>query len=204
MNNQPRPIVAAFDFDGTVSYRDTLLPFIFFVHGYFNGTLRLLSLLPTFILYVFGSKGRQETKEAVLARCFSAWSLHDLRRVGASYAKERLPALLRPEALSRLQWHLGEGHRCVLVSASLDIYLEPWTRQVGFDDLLSSRLMTDAEGLVSGKLVGRNCWGAEKIRLLEDLLGPREDYQLYAYGDSRGDYELLESADWAFYREMPA
>jgi phosphatidylglycerophosphatase C len=90
-----------------------------------------------------------------------------------------------------------------VISASLDIYLEPGAQAVGVDQVLCSSLRSDRAGRVSGRLAGANCFGPEKLRRLQDSLGDRSGYILYAYGDSRGDRELLASADHAFYRTMP-
>jgi phosphoserine phosphatase len=73
-----------------------------------------------------------------------------------------------------------------------------------FDACLSSRLSLDAQGCVTGKLLGSNCWGIEKVARLQDWLQrPRNTYTLYAYGDSRGDLELLAAADHPYYRIIP-
>jgi HAD superfamily phosphoserine phosphatase-like hydrolase len=91
----------------------------------------------------------------------------------------------------------------VVISASLDIYVRPWAIKAGFADVIATHLETREDGRVTGKLSGANCFGAEKVRRLEALLGPRSGYTLYAYGDSRGDKELLLSADYPYYRKIP-
>ncbi len=103
--------------------------------------------------------------------------------------------------MTRLHWHQRQGHRCVLVSASMDIYLKPWAAAAGFDDVVCSTLEFH-DGRVTGRLAGGNCYGDEKARRLAQLLG-EQDYTLYAYGDSRGDKELLAMADYGYYRWMP-
>jgi len=105
--------------------------------------------------------------------------------------------------MRRLAWHKQQGHRCVVISASLDLYVRPWAIKEGFDDVIATLLDVKGDGCVTGKLSGANCFGIEKVRRLETLLGSREDYSLYAYGDSRGDRELLSFADYAYYRQIP-
>jgi phosphatidylglycerophosphatase C len=125
-----------------------------------------------------------------------------LQQYAQQFAEQKLPSLLRSEAMQRLAWHRQQGHRCVVVSASLEIYLRPWASTAGFDDILGSRLETLADGRTTGNLLGENCFGAEKMRRLETLLGSRDGYTLYAYGDSRGDKELLSAADYPFYKKF--
>jgi len=198
-------VVAAFDFDGTITSRDTLLPFLIYAAGT-GPTLRKISKLsPGFFGYLINLVSRQDIKEQVLTRFFSGMPMDQLQELGEAFAKsDILKKLVYGSALKRLEWHRRQKHRCVLVSASIDAYLEPWSKLYGFDDLVCSKMQVDTYGIVTGKLEGNNCWGAEKVVRLEELLGPREGYTLYAYGDSRGDRELLESADYAFYRKIPS
>jgi len=129
--------------------------------------------------------------------------MEKLREEGERFAALVLPGLLRHEALQRLAWHQRQGHHCVAISASLELYVRPWAIKAGFDDVIATRLEMRDDGCTTGKLSGANCFGIEKVRRLETLLGPREAYSLYAYGDSRGDRELLSSADYAYYRTIP-
>ena len=80
----------------------------------------------------------------------------------------------------------------------MDLYLEPWAKLNHFDDLICSRLEIDGSQKITGKLKGLNCWGPEKSRRLLELLGPKENFVLYAYGNSRGDHEMLELSDYPF------
>ncbi len=81
----------------------------------------------------------------------------------------------------------------MLVSASLSLYLEPFADAVGFDDVIATRLEEDS-GYLTGRLYGRNVRGPEKAARLRGLLGP-DLAELWAYGDSAGDRQLLEMAD---------
>lgn len=197
-----RSIVAAFDFDGTLTYEDTLVPFLRFTSGTALTYGKLALELPTLTSYVLGLASRQETKEAILRRFLANKSLHAAQEMGRTFAHEQLPNLVKPKALKKVGWHLERGHRCILVSANLDLYLEPWAKHVGFHHVICSQSEVNERGVLTGNLRGLNCWGSEKIRRLNDFLGPRENYLLYAYGDSKGDRELLAAADFAFYRTM--
>lgn len=201
-NKDERPVVAAFDFDGTLTYRDTLSSFLLYAAGPLKTTWCLLLQLPILVAFVLGRASRQEVKERVLKQFFAGESMDKLRHMGKIFAKEQLSRHLRPESMERLKWHLQQGHRCVLVSASVDVYLEPWAKSAGFSDALTSKVAFDAEGNVTGKLIGLNCRCQEKVRRLRELLGPLEKYHIYAYGDSRGDKEMLAIADHPYYRKM--
>lgn len=195
--------VAAFDFDGTLTYHDTLMPFLRYCRGDLRTLWNLCAASPRFALGLMQGLPRQALKECILTQFFGGELLSHLKNQGAAFAANVLPSHIKPEGLQRLRWHQSQGHRCVLVSATLDVFLVPWAESVGFDHILSSRLVTDGNGIVTGRLVGNNCWGPEKVRRLEELLGPRAGYTLYAYGDSRGDQEMLAFADYPFHKTMP-
>jgi phosphatidylglycerophosphatase C len=98
--------------------------------------------------------------------------------------------------LQRLREHQQKGHYCVLVTASLTIYTRPWAEELGFQHVLGSELQFDQAGCATGMLVEGNCYGPEKERRLRAILPA--DARLYAYGDSRGDQEMLAMADRAW------
>ncbi len=198
-----RPVVAAFDFDGTLTRRDTLLPFLWQMAGPGTYLLKMLRLLPTLAAYQLGLMRNDIAKEKVLKCFFCGMEEETLRQQGAYFATHILPRMLRPQAMHRLQWHKQQGHHCVVISASLELYVQPWAQGAGFDDVIASRLMLREDGRIAGSLADGNCYGAEKVRRLQALLGAKEAYTLYAYGDSRGDKELLAMADHAYYRKMP-
>jgi HAD superfamily hydrolase (TIGR01490 family) len=197
-----KPVVAAFDFDGTLTYRDALLPFLISVLGPVHTFSKILLQVPSILGFVCGYVSRQQTKEGILTKTIGGMSKDQLFQQGNQYAAGALNRLVKPEALERLRWHQSQGHRCVLISATLDVFLEPWSKREGFQDLICSQLEVDQQRRVTGRLVGLNCWGPEKTRRLIDLIGPKETFTLYAYGDSRGDRELLELADYPYYRRF--
>jgi phosphatidylglycerophosphatase C len=198
-----KPVVAAFDFDGTITHRDTMFPFLRHAVGAAGFARAAILSTPVLSAYALGWMANDVAKARTLARFIGGRDLADLQEHGRSFARERLPRLVRPRALERLRWHQEQGHRCVIISASLDLYVEPWAASLEIDEVLCTRLQVNEAGCVSGALATPNCYGVEKLRRLERAFGPRGDYVLYAYGDSRGDRELLQAADYAWFRTMP-
>lgn len=199
----PRPVVAAFDVDKTLIRRDSFMPFLLFVAGPWRFMGNLVPLVPALIAYVLGRRGAHETKARVVARFFAGADPAPLREAAERFAAGPMWRMVRPGALARLRWHQAQGHRCVLVSASPELYLRPFARRLGIADVLSTRFAERPDGRLSGELLGANCRDAEKVRRLEALLGPRDGYELHAYGDSRGDREMLAFADHPHFRSFP-
>ena len=166
---QNKPVIAAFDFDGTLTRHDTLIPFLWHIAGPVKFLLKISLMAPTLLAYALGLIRNDIAKIKVL-RCFLAnMEMSRLNQYALQFAEKKLPALQRDVAMQRLQWHKKQGHRCILVSASLEIYLRPWATKLGFSDILGSRLEQIDNNRTSGKLLGENCFGPEKMRRIESL-----------------------------------
>ena len=187
--------VAAFDFDGTIARRDSLGPFLARVAG-LGGLTRALEMhTPRIAAVALGRADRNTTKEAVMTSVLGGRTAGSISGAGRAYADhlwERQK--FRPEMLERLRWHRDAGHEIVIVSASLDSYLTPLAPRLGVDHVISTSLEVDDHGLVTGRLVGGNVRGPEKASRLRAWLGDGP-VELWAYGDSSGDNELLAMAD---------
>lgn len=207
MSDQP-VVVAAFDFDGTLTRRDTLLPYLARVVGWPRFALALLRGLPWLVGHAFRLVPNHVAKARLLRLTLAGTALETIDAWNQRWLAESLPWQLQPWTLERLAWHRQSGHCCVLVSASPDIYLEPVARQLQFDALLCTR-MEVLDCRLTGEMSSPNCHGEQKvIRLkawLADRFGPHVDRRLtlYAYGDSRGDLPMLQMAAHAFYRGSP-
>lgn len=155
-------IIAVFDFDHTLTNRDSLIPFLFYCQGLWKTSYHLAALSPTFIKFLLGNLSRQATKEKIITRFIGGWKFADVQAWGEKYAKKELDHYLKAEAMQRLAWHQAQGHRCLLVSASLEFYLKPWAKRHGFEEVLASCLELTSTSHVTGRLEGLNCWGLEK------------------------------------------
>lgn len=195
------PVIAAFDFDGTLTTKDSLLPFLVHLNGWPRTLLKMAKIAPSLIGFSLGKVERQDVKEAILTEFLSELSLATVKREAEIYSKGKLDTFLNPKMIERLKWHQDQGHQCVIVSASIDLYLIPWAIRYRLDKVISSQLEIKGD-FITGRLKDQNCWGPEKVRRLLEVVGPKNTFYLYAYGDSRGDQELLELADQSFFIDV--
>ena len=187
--------VAAFDFDGTIAQRDSLGPFLARVAGLGRLTRAIALHSPRIAAVALGRADRDATKEAVVTSVLGGRTAGSVSGAGRAYADHLWERQnFRPEMLERLRWHHDAGHDIVIVSASLDSYLVPLAPRLGVDHVISSSLEVDQHGLVTGRLIGGNVRGPEKASRLQAWLGDGP-VELWAYGDSSGDDELLAMAD---------
>ena len=129
---------------------------------------------------------------------FEGWDEAEFDRQGEAFAKQELQGLIRPAAWTYLQERLSPHNERVVVSASMEAWLKPWCDLHGIA-LLCTR-MERREGKITGRFATPNCYGAEKVRRLEHAFDLKGYKEIHAFGDSRGDRELLAFADHGFYR----
>ena len=192
-----KQIIAAFDFDGTITTKDTFVPFLYRAFGYRRTLKAFVQNFPAAMHAGNKFFDRDIYKERVVHALFSGESVERLSKLGVRYAGTLKP-LFRFDALQRIEWHKSNGHRCILVSASLNLYLEEVARILGFDDTLCTTLSCNQE-IFNGFLQGGNCRCMEKINRLQLLLGDLKSYEIYAYGDSAGDREMIAAADHSYF-----
>lgn len=193
-----QPTLAAFDFDGTLTRGESFFRFLAFATPWYRFIFCLLLSLPVLLLYVGRLMDNESAKVRVLRIFLKGRPLAEVEAAGKRFAQTRIAATLRPEAVARLRGHQKQGHVCVLVSATLAVYLRPWARDMGFDQVLATELAVDARGRVTGELATPNCYGPEKAARLRQHYGVSAIKA--AYGDSAGDREMLAMAEQPFYR----
>lgn len=191
--------IAAFDFDGTLTQRDTLLPFLVHVCGARRVARAVGRVAPVAARARVGRLEselhlRDAVKERLLAELLAGRRSTWLDEAGAAYARS-LPGRLRPPLAAQVAWHRSAGHELVIVSASLGAYLRPFAQAEGFHHVIAVELEAGPDGVLTGALVGPNVRGPEKAVRLRRWLGGHQPDLLWAYGNSSGDAELLAMAD---------
>ena len=197
--------IAAFDFDGTLSRRDTLVPFLAMAAGRarFAQACARLGLLGA--RRKLPARDRDRVKEELIRLLFAGRSEDELRHLGEQYSRDLLAGELRPEVLQRLEQHLEASHEAVFVSASLVYYLEPLAERLGMQQVIAVEPAV-VDGRLTGDLAHPNVRAEQKaIRLREWLANgsapsdPENGTEIWAYGNSSGDHALLEMADHRFW-----
>ncbi|WP_321957962.1 HAD family hydrolase [Paraburkholderia bannensis] len=192
-------VIAAFDFDGTITTSDSFRAFMLDAAGSTRFVLAALRCLPWLAGIAPGWSDRGRTKARFLRAALGPVRRDALEAAAQRFVDKGLPDLLRPEMLARIREHQALGHEVVLVSASPSIYLRKWAPTVGIATVLASELDW-RDGVYTGRLAGRNCWGPEKVARLRAWWGDKAPATLYAYGDSRGDREMAQLANHAWIR----
>jgi phosphatidylglycerophosphatase C len=187
-----RPIVA-FDFDGTLTWRDSFPAFLFWRAGPMRYALGMAGVAPAALAYGF-DRNRARLKAALVRRFLAGASREGLSGDADRFAASQSRRLLRPDALRC--WNLWREReaRLVIVTASPEILVAPFAHGLGAERVIGTRLAFGRDGRLTGALDGANCRGPEKVARLRQAFG--NDVRLEAaYGDSDGDTEMLTLTD---------
>ena len=182
----------AFDFDGTLTTRDTLIAFIRYACGTPRFLLGFLLHAPLLVLMKLRLYSNGKAKLRLFSWFFRGMPIEIFDALCQSFALSHRH-LLRPETVRLLQQALSEGSEVLIVSASIDNWVQPFFPAV---TVLGTQIEV-IDGRLSGRFLTPNCYGQEKVRRILALHPDRSAYRLTAYGDSRGDRELLAFADVA-------
>jgi len=195
-------ILSLFDFDGTITTDDSLIKFIRFVVGDVKTIWGMILLLPMLIRYKLKFIPNYKAKQRIFSYFFKGMCEHQFQKVAKEYSLKYIDTILRPKAMQKIAWHKEQGHKVVIVSASIECWLKPWCDQNGLDLIATKIEMKD--GTVTGKFLTKNCYGIEKVNRLKEIYNLSDYNYIYAYGDSHGDKEFLALADESFYKPFRA
>lgn len=191
------PDLALFDFDGTLTTRETFPAFM----RYAVVRPRLLAggvlLAPVVFGYRRGWVAGNPTRASIVQMGLRGVDASHLRVQGQAFARDVLPGVLRVEAMARLAWHRERGDRVVVVSGGLDVYLAPWCAGQGVELLCS--VLAERGGRITG-YAGPQCVGEEKVRRVHALCDLQAYAAIHAYGDTHEDLAMLAMAHHRTYR----
>lgn len=187
--------VVVFDFDGTLTKKDTFVAFIRYACGNRAFVLGFLWYAPLLMLMILHLYPNDKAKQRVFSHFFKGMSLKTFDNLCQRFARDNRH-LLRPQGIQTLQQAQVDGSDVFIVSASIDNWVEPFFPET---KVLGTQVEVK-DGRLSGRFLSKNCYGQEKINRLLEKYPHREEYHLTAYGDSQGDKELLAFADESHFK----
>ena len=200
-------VVAAFDFDGTLTKRDTLLPFLACGLGWPKLLLALTLCSPWLAAFALRLIPNHVAKQRLMLFTLKRKSVAEVDEWTSRWLAQSFPGQLQSWTMARLDEHQQQGHCCVMVSASPDIYLKRVAQELGFDALLCTEMAVESE-LLTGQMKTPNCHGEQKVLrlkawMVERFGGNTNAQVVFAYGDTSGDIPMLRLAAHPFYRRKP-
>ena len=185
---------ALFDFDGTITTKDTLFDFIRFTYGRCGLAKCLLLNVWNLSLYAAKLRSNERAKEIMLATMIKETSSAVFEEQCKRYSMERVPQIIKENTKEIIEKHLTDGETLFIVSASPENWIRPWAMKNGFTEVIATKL-EEKDGMLTGKFASRNCYGEEKVNRLKEFFTDRQQVYITAYGDSNGDKPMLNYAN---------
>ena len=192
--------IYAFDFDGTLTDCDSLIAIIRYMSGNGKLILWILTHIHLLVLMKAGLYSNNKLKQQLCRHIFAGMSVEAFTAKAEAFALS-YNHIIRPEAKPLIKSALADGATVCIISASPSIWVKPFFHDCPGIDFLCTELETD-NGVITGRFLGSNCYGQEKVNRLISRYPDRGNYELIAFGDSRGDRELLAFADKANFRRL--
>jgi phosphatidylglycerophosphatase C len=193
-----RRYIAFFDFDGTITSKDTLLELIRYQKGSFQLYAGFFIHSPWLIAYKLGLVSNHVAKQKILRFFFRKDPASQFQLRCDEFASKILPRLIRPKALKEIRILQKMGAEVVIVSASAGNWIQPWSESIGVR--LIATVLETKKGMLTGRIEGRNCHGKEKPKRIIKEYVLDEFEECYAYGDTKGDKPMMSLASHAFYK----
>lgn len=189
--------IAFFDFDGTITTKDTLLEILKFRKGRWGFYIGFALQAPWLVAYKLGLISNQTAKEKVLAYFFKNMPVQAFQNLCDDFAAQQLPQLIRPKALAEIEKLKALNATIVIVSASAENWIAYWCRQHQLE-LMGTRLQVH-NNCITGNIEGANCYGEEKVRRIKERYNLQHYQHIYCYGDTKGDKAMLALATLSYY-----
>jgi phosphatidylglycerophosphatase C len=186
-----------FDLDNTVTRVDTYPKFLLSILARRPSRWMRAAILPLDLaIYRLGFQDNQWLKERALGGIAGGASPVLVERQSRELVEDIVDSKLRSGANSAIEQHRAAGHYLVLATASFDIYTRMLAEKLGFHDVVCTIAEQDKQGRLTGRIVGKNCYGEEKLRRIAECMeGGRNQWNVIVYTDHHSDLPLLEWAD---------
>lgn len=192
--------LALFDFDGTLTNKDTLFEYLKFYKGSRKFYIGLLYLSPVLLLFKLGFIRNWRAKEILITYFLGNTPTKIFEESCRNFVQNKLPSLIRQEAFDKLNIHKFQGDEIYIVSASPQDWVGVYADTISVNCIATT--LEVVEGKLTGKIQGRNCHGSEKVKRIRERIDLDSFKSIAAYGDSGGDKEMLELANHRFYRKF--
>lgn len=185
-----------FDFDGTLTYKDTMFLYLKFYDAT-QFRLQILKHIPLFVLLKLKLASAEKVKRSFISSILKGQSRSKIEKKSQEFFDEYYPEIFRENALEFIKNIDRQNTDCYIVSASLDVWVKPFAEHFEMN-LLSTRAEFKND-IFTGKFVGKNCNKAEKVARIKAAVEGKKYDKTIAFGDTSGDKEMLAWANESQY-----
>lgn len=191
--------VYAFDFDGTLTKKDTFLAFIEYAKGYGKTFWGFFLFSPILILMKLRLFPNWKAKQMVFSWFFKGMNINEFNQICHEFA-DRNQRIIRTRGWDTIRKALANGEQVIIITASIENWVKPFFKEFGNQIKVEGTKIDVRINQITGQFLTQNCYGVEKTKRLKEVFPYRQAYELIAFGDSDGDRYLLNEADESHYK----
>ena len=186
-----------FDFDGTLTCKDTLFDFLKFSFPkvyFFN----YLIFIPLFIVSKLKIIDAGFVKEMFNSKFLKGKSYVEINQLAQNYFEQNHQELIYSKADEYIK-SLSNYNDKFIVSASIDFWIQPFADYYEMG-LICTKAKYDEQGFFTGKFASPNCNYQEKKNRIEKEIDLSLYDQIIAFGDTKGDEAMFSIATKSNFR----
>ncbi|GAB6959956.1 hypothetical protein JCM15754A_12910 [Prevotella aurantiaca JCM 15754] len=191
--------VYAFDFDGTLTTKDSFVEFIRYAKGFGKTFFGFLLFAPIILLMKLHLYPNWKAKQRIFSWFFKGMDIDEFNRICKDFAVAK-QNIMRKGGLATIRKAIAEGDSVIVITASIENWVKPFFDEFGDKVKIEGTQIDFRLGTITGQFITKNCYGKEKTKRLKKVFPYREAYELLAFGDSKGDKYLLKEADKSYYK----
>ena len=186
-----------FDFDGTLTSKDTLFDFLKFSFPkvYF---INYLIFIPLFIVSKLKIIDAGFVKEMFISKFLKGKSYVEINQLAQNYFEQNHQELIYSKADEYIK-SLSNYNDKFIVSASVDFWIQPFADYYEMG-LICTKAKYDEQGFFTGKFASPNCNYQEKKNRIEKEIDLSLYDQIIAFGDTKGDEAMFSIATKSNFR----
>ena len=199
-------LLAIYDMDKTITHAPTWTPFLIHTTRTGGAPWRL-ALVPVAALAAAGYLARLMSRgrlKHIMQRMMLGKTLTPAqeRRAAEAFADRVMRDGVFAAALRQIEADRAAGYRLVMATASYRFYVESIAERLGFDAVIGTESLRDANGHLLAGIDGENCYGPAKLAMIEAWMAregiARADAHVRFYSDHVSDAPTFAWADEPF------
>lgn len=191
--------IAIFDFDGTITTKDSFNGFIIYKFGKFQFVKAIIINSYYIIMYLLKQKTNAEMKSKLFNYFYKDCLYEDYKKDCLSFSKNKLKEFIRPEMLEIIQNYKENKTKMIILTASFKEWIEPWAKKNGFETIIATKFEV-IDGIIKGTIEEKNsCHGKNKVNMLLNDYKNLDKYYIIAYGDSKSDLHFMNLSDEKYF-----
>ena len=203
---QPTVHLAIYDMDKTITHMPTWTPFLLHTARKSGAPWRL-ALVPFAGVAALGYVGKLISRDRLkylMQRMMlgKRMSAAEERRAAEAFADRVIRDGVFTSARAQIEADRAAGYRLVMATASYRFYVEAIAGRLGFDAVIGTESLRDANGNLLAGIEGENCYGPAKLRMIEAWMAregiARTDAHIRFYSDHVSDAPTFDWADEPF------